>query len=117
VRRALDDPFHPSMQFKPLVGNVWFARIGDHYRTVAQKHSDLVVWFWIGTKTKTTSSNNCVAVDLFGQRLAGAADRSREVFELGQAVSDRKNRFCIVEVHVWFERKIPQSADAHIDQT
>jgi hypothetical protein len=49
VRRALDDPFHPSMQFKPLVGNVWFARIGDHYRTVAQKHSDLVVWFWIGT--------------------------------------------------------------------
>ncbi len=24
-------------------------RIGDHYRAVAQKHGDLVVWFWIGT--------------------------------------------------------------------
>jgi hypothetical protein len=37
------------MQFKPLVGNVWSVRIGDHYRAVAQKHADLVVWFWIGT--------------------------------------------------------------------
>ena len=37
------------MQFKPLVGNVWSVRIGDHYRAVAQKHGDLVVWFWIGT--------------------------------------------------------------------
>ena len=45
----LRDPFHPSMQFKPLVGNVWSVRIGDHYRAVAQKHGDLVVWFWIGT--------------------------------------------------------------------
>jgi hypothetical protein len=42
------DPFHPSMQFKPLVGNVWSVRIGDHYGAVAQKHGDLVVWFWIG---------------------------------------------------------------------
>jgi hypothetical protein len=37
------------MQFKPLVGNAWSVRIGDHYRAVAQKHGDLVVWFWIGT--------------------------------------------------------------------
>ena len=37
------------MQFKPLVGNVWSVRIGDHYRAVAQKHGDLIVWFWIGT--------------------------------------------------------------------
>ena len=43
------DPFHPSMQFKRLVGNVWSVRIGDHYRAVAQKHGDLVVWFWIST--------------------------------------------------------------------
>jgi hypothetical protein len=43
------DPFHPSMQFKPLFANVWSVRIGDHYRPVAQKHGDLVVWFWIGT--------------------------------------------------------------------
>ena len=45
----LRDPFHPSMQFKPLVGNVRSVRIRDHYRAVAQKHGDLVVWFWIGT--------------------------------------------------------------------
>ena len=37
------------MQFKRLVGNVWSVRIGDHYRAVAQKHGDLVVWFWIST--------------------------------------------------------------------
>jgi hypothetical protein len=37
------------MQFKPLVGDVWSGRIGDHYRAVARKHGDLVVWFWIGT--------------------------------------------------------------------
>ena len=49
VSTWLRDPFHPSMQFKPLVGNVWSVRIGDHYRAVAQKHGDLVVWFSIGT--------------------------------------------------------------------
>jgi len=38
------------MQFKPLVGNVWSVRIGDHYRAIAQKHGDLAVWFWIGTR-------------------------------------------------------------------
>jgi hypothetical protein len=37
------------MQFKGLDGNVWSVRIGDHYRAVAHKHSDVVVWFWIGT--------------------------------------------------------------------
>src|SRR5262249_1992153 len=43
------DPCHPSQQFTPLVGNVWSVRIGDHYRAMAQKHGDLVVWFWTGT--------------------------------------------------------------------
>jgi len=42
-------PFHPSLQFKPLVGEVWSVRIGDHYRALARRHDDLVVWFWIGT--------------------------------------------------------------------
>ncbi len=37
------------MQFKPVVRNVWSARIGDHYRALAQKDSDVFVWFWIGT--------------------------------------------------------------------
>ena len=37
------------MQFKLIAGSGWSVRIGDHYRAIAQKHSDLVVWFWIGT--------------------------------------------------------------------
>jgi len=43
------DPFHPSLQLKPLVGDVLSVRIGDHYRALARRHDDLVVWFWIGT--------------------------------------------------------------------
>jgi hypothetical protein len=42
------NPLHPSMQFKPLVGNVWSVRIGDHSRPVAQtRQSRRLVW--IGT--------------------------------------------------------------------
>jgi hypothetical protein len=37
------------MQFKPIAGNVWSARIGDHYRALARRDRDLIVWFWIGT--------------------------------------------------------------------
>jgi len=43
------DPFHPSMHFKPLTGNVWSVRIGNSYRAVARRDGDLAVWFWIGT--------------------------------------------------------------------
>jgi hypothetical protein len=43
------DPFHPSMQFKSLVANVWSVRIGDHYHALARRDGDLIVWFWIGT--------------------------------------------------------------------
>jgi hypothetical protein len=39
----LRDPFHPSMQFKPLVGNVWSVRIGDHYRALGRRDADLIV--------------------------------------------------------------------------
>jgi hypothetical protein len=37
------------MQFKPLVANVWSVRIGDHYRALARRDGDLIIWFWIGT--------------------------------------------------------------------
>jgi hypothetical protein len=37
------------MQFKPPVGNVWSARIGDHYRALARCDEDTIVWFWMGT--------------------------------------------------------------------
>jgi hypothetical protein len=46
----LRDPFHPSTQFKPLGGNVWSVRIGDHYRALARRDGDLVACFWIGTR-------------------------------------------------------------------
>jgi hypothetical protein len=43
------DPFHPPLQFKPLLGNVWSVRIGSSHRALARRAGDLVVWFWIGT--------------------------------------------------------------------
>jgi hypothetical protein len=43
------DPFHPPLQFKPLLRNLWSIRIGNNYRALARRHGDLVVWFWIGT--------------------------------------------------------------------
>jgi hypothetical protein len=43
------------MQFKPLAGNVWSVRIGDHYRAIAGREGDLVVWFWIGTHEEYTN--------------------------------------------------------------
>ena len=43
------DAFHPSMHFKPLIGDIWSVRIGDSYRALARRNKDVVVWFWIGT--------------------------------------------------------------------
>jgi hypothetical protein len=37
------------MQFKPLRANVWSVRIGDHFRAIARREDELVVWFWIGS--------------------------------------------------------------------
>ena len=47
------------MQFKPLIGNVWSVRIGDHYRALARRDGDLVVWFWIGTHEGYNNFVNC----------------------------------------------------------
>ncbi|MEO7724162.1 MAG: hypothetical protein ABIU29_05665 [Chthoniobacterales bacterium] len=43
------EPFHPPLQFKPLIDNIWSVRIGNSYRALARRYDDLVVWFWIGT--------------------------------------------------------------------
>jgi len=43
------DPFHPPLQFKPLLGDVWSIRVGHNYRALARRHDGLAVWFWIGT--------------------------------------------------------------------
>ena len=72
----LRDPFHPSMQFKPLVGNVWSVRIGDHYRAVAQKarRSRRLVLDRHARRLQQLHQAVAVAAELFGQRLAGATD-------------------------------------------
>jgi hypothetical protein len=49
-RLWLKDPFYPSLRFKKLKGELWSARLGDHYRATGYfLTSDTVVWNWIGT--------------------------------------------------------------------
>jgi hypothetical protein len=46
----LRNPFHPSLHFKKLKGNVWSVRVGEHYRATGYfLSSDTFVWLWIGT--------------------------------------------------------------------
>jgi hypothetical protein len=42
------DPTHPSLRFRP-VGRFWSARVGLHYRALAVRDGDEVVWVWIGS--------------------------------------------------------------------
>jgi hypothetical protein len=46
-----ENPGHPGLQFKKLEGydDVYSARIGLAYRTLAVVKGDRVVWFWIGS--------------------------------------------------------------------
>ena len=43
------DPFHPSLHFKPIGGDLWSVRISLEYRALARRSGELIVWFWIGT--------------------------------------------------------------------
>ncbi|MBZ0291307.1 MAG: hypothetical protein K8L99_01955 [Anaerolineae bacterium] len=46
------DPYHPSLQFKPVdqKRTLYSARIGKHYRAIGfRERDDLIVWGWIGT--------------------------------------------------------------------
>ena len=44
----LSNPFHPSLGFAQK-GNVWTVDVGLHYRAIAWRENENVVWFWIGT--------------------------------------------------------------------
>ncbi len=44
-----NNPRHPSLDFKPLKGDVWRVCVGLHYRAYAAREKDAFVWFWIGT--------------------------------------------------------------------
>lgn len=46
-RLWLQDPRHPSIQFKK-VGGFWFARVGLDYRALAKMSGETTKWFWIG---------------------------------------------------------------------
>ena len=42
------DPFHPSLGFARK-GEVWTVDVGLHYRAIAWREGDTLVWFWIGS--------------------------------------------------------------------
>ena len=51
-KRFSSDPFHPSLRFKKLHGelSLWSVRISDSYRAVGvRKNDNEVIWFFIGT--------------------------------------------------------------------
>lgn len=49
--RFLQDPFDRSIEFKRIQGqrSLYAARIGLHYRALAERDGDRIRWIWIGT--------------------------------------------------------------------
>ncbi|MBI1370475.1 MAG: hypothetical protein GC162_17705 [Planctomycetes bacterium] len=43
------DPFHPSLHFKKIAGNVWSVRVTRDDRALAEVQGDTAIWFWIGS--------------------------------------------------------------------
>ena len=50
-RQFASDPSHPGLEFKRLQGSrhLYSIRVGLHYRAVAVRSHDEVVWLWIGS--------------------------------------------------------------------
>jgi len=50
-RLWIADPAHRSIDFKQVHRSrpIYSARIGRHWRAVALREGDTVVWFWIGS--------------------------------------------------------------------
>jgi hypothetical protein len=44
-------PCHPSLHFK-RIGELWSARVGEHYRALAIEVPLGLRWFWIGTHSE-----------------------------------------------------------------
>jgi mRNA-degrading endonuclease RelE of RelBE toxin-antitoxin system len=42
------NPHHPSLKFAQK-GNVWTVDVGFHYRAIAWRENENVIWFWIGS--------------------------------------------------------------------
>jgi hypothetical protein len=43
------NPHHPSLRFKQIVGSVYSVRITLDYRAVCTRDGDEHVWFWVGS--------------------------------------------------------------------
>lgn len=43
-----NDPTHPSLYFKPLMGDLWSARTSQGQRALALRKPDLWLWVWVG---------------------------------------------------------------------
>jgi hypothetical protein len=43
------DPFHPSLHFKKVNGELWSARVGLKYRALAIPEQSGFAWIWIGS--------------------------------------------------------------------
>jgi len=44
-----DNPRHPSLQFKKLLGQMWSVRISLNYRVVGVMDGETIIWFWAGS--------------------------------------------------------------------
>jgi len=42
------NPHHPSLHLK-RIGELWSARVGDHYRALGFDVPGGINWFWVGT--------------------------------------------------------------------
>ena len=47
----MENPGHPSLRFKKLVGHdrVWSVRINQSFCAIAERDGDTVTWVWIGS--------------------------------------------------------------------
>ncbi len=43
------EPYHPSLKFEEQRNGVCVVRVGDHYRALGLRESEVIAWFWIGT--------------------------------------------------------------------
>ena len=50
-----ENPFHPSLHFKPVQRGLWSIRVTRDYRAPARWRGDLVVWSWIGSHAEYDS--------------------------------------------------------------
>lgn len=42
------NPRHPALHLK-RIGELWSARVGEHYRVLGFDAQDGINWFWVGT--------------------------------------------------------------------